>query len=85
MTMVDRWIRGTPQVSRALRGLFALLSLGIAEVLVSRQAHGQYAKSTIAVDLGSGVIPGTLPFDVPFVLSAPARLAAVIAPMLSRT
>ena len=42
----------------------------LTAAMLGRRAEAQFAKSTINVDLGSGAITGTLPFDVPFIVSA---------------
>jgi hypothetical protein len=64
-SLTRRRIDGGAWLRRAALGASVVVS-------VARPADAQLARNTIPVDLGSGAISGTLPFDVPFFLSAPA-------------
>lgn len=48
-------------------------------LVISQSVQAQFAKNSIPIDLGSGAIVGTLPFDVEFTLTAaaPSALQAV--------
>jgi hypothetical protein len=55
-----------------LRGIGALMAGALLLVAIPRPAAAQLAWQTFEVNLGSGAIPGPLPFDEPFFLSGPA-------------
>ena len=58
--------------SRYVAVVRSLLPVGVIALGVALPTDAQVARTTIPVDLGSGVIAQTLPFQVPFFLSAPA-------------